>query len=115
MISAAAFGMISEKVPAVKIFALETAVSRFSDVMWIMQQIVFMSMDKRLAIFLLDDAQVSGTDVINMTHEQIARHLGTVREVITRLLKHMASDGVIEVTRKGITIVDKKKLRSIAY
>lgn len=115
MISAAAFGMISEKVPAVKIFALETAVSRFSDVMWIMQQIVFMSMDKRLAIFLLDDAQVSGTDVIIMTHEQIARHLGTAREVITRLLKHMASDGVIEVTRKGITIVDKKKLRSIAY
>lgn len=72
-------------------------------------------MDKRLAIFLLDDAQVSGTDVITMTHEQIARHLGTAREVITRLLKHMASDGVIEVTRKGITIVDKKKLRSIAY
>lgn len=115
MITASAFNMISEKVPAVKIFALETAVSRFSDVMWIMQQIVFMSMDKRLAIFLLDDAQVSGTDMITMTHEQIARHLGTAREVITRLLKHMASDGVIEVTRKGITIVDKKKLRSIAY
>ena len=115
MISAAAFGMVSEKVPAVKIFALETAVGRFSDVMWIMQQVVFMSMDKRLAIFLLDDVQASGMDVITMTHEQIARHLGTAREVITRLLKHMARDGVIEVTRKGITIVDKQKLRSIAY
>ena len=115
MITASAFNMISEKVPAVKIFALEAAVSRFADVMWIMQQIVFMSMDKRLAIFLLDDVQASGMDVITMTHEQIARHLGTAREVITRLLKHMASDGVIEVTRKGITIVDKKKLRSIAY
>lgn len=53
MISASAFGTISEKVPTVKIFALETAVNRFSDVMWIMRQIVFMSMDKRLAIFCL--------------------------------------------------------------
>ena len=115
MIGAAAFHMISEKVPAVKIFALETAVERFSDVMWIMQQIVFMSMDKRLAIFLLEETQANGTDSVNMTHETIARHLGTAREVVTRMLKHLAADGVIEVTRKGILIADKKKLRSIAY
>ena len=113
MIGAAAFHMISEKIPAVKIFALETAVERFSDVMWIMQQIVFMSMDKRLAIFLLDDVQKSGSNTITLTHEQIARHLGTAREVISRLLKHLAGDGVIEVTRKGIIILDKNKLRSI--
>ena len=80
-----------------------------------MQQIVFMSMDKRLAIFLLEETQANGTDSVNMTHETIARHLGTAREVITRMLKHLAADGVIEVTRKGILIADKKKLRSIAY
>ena len=55
------------------------------------------------------------TDSVNMTHETIARHLGTAREVITRMLKHLVADGVIEVTRKGILITDKKKLRSIAY
>lgn len=115
MISASAFGAISEKVPTVKIFALETAVNRFSDVMWIMQQIVFMSMDKRLAIFLLEDAQVNSSDTITMTHEQIARHLGTAREVVTRMLKHLANDGIIGVTRKGITIVNKRKLQGIAY
>ena len=115
MISASAFGAISEKVPEVKIFALEMAVSRFSDVMWIMQQVVFMSMDKRLAIFLLEDSQENQSDIITMTHEQIARHLGTAREVVTRMLKHLASDGVIGVTRRGITIADKKKLRAIAY
>lgn len=114
MISGMAFGTVSEKVPAVKIFALETAVSRFSDVMWIMQQIVFMSMDKRIAIFLLDDIGVTGSDTVTMTHEQIARHLGTAREVVTRLLRHFANDGIIEVTRKGIIVKDKKKLRSIA-
>lgn len=115
MISGSAFSTVSEKYLEVKNYALETAVSRFSDVMWIMQQIVFMSMDKRLAIFLLDETATNGTDSVTLTHEQIARHLGTAREVVTRMLKHLASDGVIEVTRKGINITNKKKLRSIAY
>lgn len=115
VVGGCAFADISARVPEAKIFALEAAVSRFSDVMWIMQQIVFMSMDKRLAIFLLEETQANGTDSVNMTHETIARHLGTAREVVTRMLKHLAADGVIEVTRKGILITDKKKLRSIAY
>ena len=114
-ISASAFGDVSNRYLEVKNYALETAVSRFSDVMWIMQQIVFMSMDKRLAIFLLEETQANGTDSVNMTHETIARHLGTAREVITRMLKHLASDGLIEVTRKGIVTKDKKKLQNLAY
>ena len=73
-----------------------------------------MSMDKRLAIFLLDEMAVTGSEVITMTHEQIARHLGTAREVVSRMLKHLAADGAIEVTRKCIHITDKEKLRSIA-
>lgn len=114
-ISGYAFAALSERVPAVKIFALETAVDRFSDVMWIMQQILFMSMDKRLSIFLLEEAHSTHTDIINLTHEQIAHHLGTAREVISRMLKHLSNDGVVDVTRKGIKILDIKKLRSIAY
>lgn len=115
MINAAAFHTISKKIPAVKIFALETAVSRFSDVMWILQQIVFMSMDKRLAIFLYDEILSNGTDTITMTHDQIARHLGTAREVITRMLKHFAADGILNVTRKGIHIIDRTKLKQITH
>lgn len=114
MIRGPAFHSVSERVPEVKNYALETAVQRFSDVMWILQQIVFMSMDKRLAIFLLEETTENGTDMVLMTHEQIARHLGTAREVITRMLKHFVADGWIEVTRKGIRILDKKKLRDIA-
>ena len=114
-ISGQVFKSVSDRVPEVKIFALETAVERFSEVMWVMQQIVFMSMDKRLAIFLLEESESCSSDVLNITHEMIARHLGSAREVITRMLKHLASDGAIEVTRKGITITDKNKLRAIAY
>ena len=115
MIDASAFGEVSERYPAVKIYALEKAVERFSDVMWVMQQVVFMSMDKRLAIFLLDEIAESGDNRIAMTQEQIARHMGTAREVISRLLKHMAADSVLEISRGAITIIDKNKLRSIAY
>ena len=113
MINGMAFSSVSNRVLEVKNYALEIAIQRFSDVMWIMQQIVFMSMDKRLAIFLLDEITENGTDMVVMTHEQIACHLGSAREVITRMLKHFSSDGLIEVSRKGIRILDKKKLRDI--
>ena len=114
-ISSAAFGDVSSRYLEVKNYALETAVGRFSVVMCIMQQVVFMSMDKRLAIFLLEVTLANGTDTVTLTHEMIARHLGTAREVVTRMLKHIASDGLIEVTRKGIVIKDKKKLQNLAY
>ncbi len=113
-IAASVFSEISSRHMAVKNFALEKAVERFSDVMWIMQQIIFMSMDSRLAIFLLEDSAKTGTDTIIMTHEMIARHLGTAREVVTRVLKHLAADGMIDVSRKGVTILNKSKLQSIA-
>ena len=115
VINGMAFNTISERVLEVKNYALEIALGRFSDVMWIMQQIVFMSMDKRLAIFLLDEITENKADVVALTHEQIARHLGTAREVVTRMLKHFSADGIVEVSRKGIKIIDKKKLQDIAY
>ena len=114
-ISGNAFSDVSSRYLEVKNYALEIAVGRFSDVMWIMQQIVFMSMDKRLAIFLLEETQANGTDTVTLTHEMIARHLGTAREVVTRMLKHFSSDGLIEVTRKGIILTDKKKLQLLTY
>lgn len=113
MINGMAFSSVSNRVLEVKNYALEIAIQRFSDVMWIMQQIVFMGMDKRLAIFLLDEVSSSETDIVVMTHEQIARHLGSAREVITRMLKRFSTDGLIEVSRKGIKIIDRKKLRDI--
>jgi CRP/FNR family transcriptional regulator len=99
----------------VKIFALETALSRFSDVMWVMQQILFMSLVKRLAIFLLDESSKRGSDLIGLTHEQIAKYIGSAREVVSRMLKYFSSEGLVEVSRKGIKIIDKKRLRALTY
>ena len=113
VISGPAYAAVSERNPSIKIFSLEAAVSRFSDVMWVMQQILFMSMDKRLAIFLTDESARTGKDTITLTHEQIARYMGSAREVVSRMLKYFANEGIVEVSRKGIHIMDKKRLRKL--
>ena len=114
VVGGCAYANMSERISEVKIFALETAVSRFSDVMWVMQQILFMSFDKRLAIFLLDECSKNGSDNIKMTHEQIAKYMGSAREVVTRMLKYFVSEGLISASRsEGIKLIDKKALRNL--
>ncbi|MFA5635657.1 MAG: Crp/Fnr family transcriptional regulator [Anaerovoracaceae bacterium] len=85
--------------------------SRFSDVMWIMEQVLFMSFDKRLAIFLLDHANIEGSNRLTITHEAIAKHMGTAREVVTRMLKYFAAEGMVELFRGGVILSDPEKLR----
>ena len=114
VIGGPAVAAVAERNPQIKIFALETAVGRFSDVMWVMQQILFMSMGRRLAIFLLDESARNGTDVIALTHGQIARYMGSAREVVSRMLKYFVNEGIVEVSRKGVKILDKKHLRKLA-
>ena len=113
VIGGPAFAAVSERNPQIKIFALETAVGRFSDVMWVMQQILFMSMDRRLAIFLSDESARTRSDTISLTHGQIARYMGSAREVVSRVLKYFAGEGIVEVSRGGIKIIDKKRLRKL--
>ena len=114
VVGGCAFEDLSKRMPEAKIFALESAVSSFSDIMWVMQQILFMSMDKRLAIFLLDEIAKNGTDTVKLTHEQIAKYMGSAREVVSRMLKYFASEGIVSVSRsEGIKIIDKKRLRDL--
>ena len=114
VVGGCAYAALAERNTAAKIFALETALARFSDVMWVMQQILFMSMDKRLAIFLLDEVSKTGGDTVRLTHEQIAKYMGSAREVVTRMLKYFSSEGMVELSRGGIKLTDIKRLRSLA-
>ena len=113
VISGSAFSMVSERNEQIKIFSLQTALSRFSDVMWVMQQILFMSMDKRLAIFLLDETARTGGDTVFLTHEQIAKYMGSAREVVSRMLKYFSGEGIVSLSRKGVKIIDKQRLRAL--
>ena len=94
---------------------LDSVIGRFSEVMWVMQQILFMSFDRRLAIFLLDESSKLGSDTIKLTHEQIAKYMGSAREVVSRMMKYFVTEGIVESSRQnGIKIIDKKRLRAIA-
>ncbi len=114
IVGGCAYEALINRMPEAKIFTLETALSRFSDVMWAMQQILFMSMDKRLAIFLLDEVSKASGDTVRLTHEQIAKYMGSAREVVSRMLKYFAGEGLISASRsEGIKIIDKKRLRAL--
>jgi CRP/FNR family transcriptional regulator len=94
-------------------FALRLTADRFSDVMWAMEQVLFMSFDRRLAIFLLDEMTARGSDTLAMTHEQIAKYVGSAREVVSRMLKYFSTEGMVELYRGGIRILDKERLKAL--
>ena len=91
----------------------EVMASRFSDVMWLMEQVMWKSIDKRLAMFLLEESFIEGTSELKITHEIIANHIGTHREVITRMLRYFQSEGLVKLSRGTVTIVDNTKLQKL--
>ena len=92
----------------------EVMASRFSEVMWLMEQIMWKSMDKRVAAFLLEESVIEDTRLLKITHETIARHLGTHREVITRMLRYLQSESAVNLSRGMVEITNKKKLENLA-
>ena len=87
--------------------------NHLSEVMWLMEQIMWKSFDKRLARFLLEESAVEGTNSLKITHEKIANHMGTAREVVTRMLRWFQSEGMVKLTRGTVDITDEKKLRKL--
>jgi CRP/FNR family transcriptional regulator len=81
--------------------------------MWLMEQIMWKSFDKRLAAFLLEEAAVENSNSLKITHEKIANHMGTAREVVTRMLRYFQSEGMVKLTRGTVDIVDEKRLRKL--
>lgn len=91
----------------------EIMASRFSDVMWLIDQVRGKSFDKRLADFLLNEANIEGSNILKITHEEIGNHLGNPREVVTRMLKYFVNEGAVKLSRGTVEIVDKNKLVNI--
>lgn len=92
----------------------EVMASRFSDVMWLMDQIMWKSFDKRLADFLLNEANIEGSCTLKITHETIGNHLGSPREVVTRMLRYFVNEGLISLSRGTIEVLDRAGLERIA-
>ena len=91
-------------------FTNEIMASRFSEVMWLMEQIMWKSFDKRLAGFLLEESALEGSTVLKLTHDTIAKHMGTAREVVTRMLRYFQDEGMVKLSRGAVEITDEKTL-----
>ena len=104
---------IEECAPAA-MYTNELMASRFSEVMWVLDQILSKKLDARLAALLLEESQLQNTSSLPITHEQLANHLGSAREVITRMLKYFQTEGLVRLSRGHIEIVDASGLEAVA-
>ena len=109
-IPACLFKNLADESLAVSNYSRSLLSSNFSELMWLMEQIMWKSMDKRLAAFLIEEARLEESDMLQITHEKIANHMGTAREVVTRMLRYFQNEGMVKLTRGTIEILDHKKL-----
>ena len=110
VIPADVYKAIMEESAALANYTNELMASRFSDVMWLIEEIMWKSLDKRIADFLLEEAAIEGSNRLQMTHETIANHLGTRREVVTRMLRYFQEEGLVKLSRGVVELTDEKKL-----
>ena len=110
IIPAEAYQRIMAESAPLSNYTNEVMAARFSEVIWLIEQIIWKSMDKRIAAFLLEEALIENTVRLSITHEAIAKHLGTHREVVTRMLRYFQSEGMVRLSRGTVEILDEKKL-----
>ena len=112
-IPACLFKNLVDESLAVSNYSRNLLSSNFSELMWLMEQIMWKSFDKRLAAFLVEEAAIEGSPLLKITHEKIAGHLGTAREVVTRMLRYFQSENMVRLERGGIEILDENRLQAL--
>lgn len=105
------FKEISDKNLSVQKFMLEITQSKLSEVMWVLEQVVFFNLEYRVSDYLINQYYLNNSPQIHITHETIANNLGSSREVISRLLKRFEKDNLIDMGRGYINITDIEKLK----
>lgn len=108
-----AFACVMQENIYLETITYKLATQRLCTVIWAMQQMIFTSFDKRLANFLLNESRSTHSNEIRMTHEQIAKLMGTAREVVTRMLRYFSTENYVELTRGKVTIINKKALEKL--
>lgn len=88
--------------------------SQIAKILQLFQTVMWESLDKRLAVFLLEERQIEKNDTLKITHEKIANHMGTAREVVTRTLKAFQSEKIVQLSRGYITLTDIDRLSELS-
>ena len=113
VIPAEVYRQLMEESAPLANYTNELMAGRFSEVMWLMEQVMWNSMDRRVAAFLLEESAIEGANRLSITHETIANHLGTHREVVTRMLRYFQSEGMVELSRGVVELTDEAKLKAL--
>ncbi|MEW5783260.1 MAG: Crp/Fnr family transcriptional regulator [Pseudomonadota bacterium] len=95
--------------PSFRDFVFALFAERIADLMQLIEEVAFRKLDQRLANLLLGKGRQ-----LNVTHQQLADELGSVREMVSRLLKGFADQGLVRLGREQIEILDPIGLRRIA-
>ena len=105
---------LMEESAAVANFTNELMADRFSEVMRRMDQLLSKKLDARLAALLVEESRLAESSTLRLTHDRLARHLGSAREVVTRLLKEFQADGLVKLSRGGVALLDLPRLEALA-
>ena len=105
--------LMDESLP-VAVYSNGLITNHFSELMWLVEQIMWKSFDKRLAKFLLEESALEDTLSLKITHEKIANHMGTAREVVTRMLRYFQSEGMVKLNRGTVDILDAARLTELS-
>ena len=105
--------LMEQSAPAAN-FTNELMAGHFSDVMWLLDQVLNKKLDARLAAFLLEAADRENSDFLSLTHKAVAGELGSAREVISRMMKYLQSEGMVAVSRGCVQLVDRAALEQLA-
>ena len=82
--------------------------------MWLMDQVLNKRLDSRLASLLVEESNLRESNIISLTQEQLANHLGTAREVVTRMLKNFQSEGLVQLKRGTVELINIKALQHLS-
>ena len=110
LIPSAALHKVELENPLVELYIYKNATEKFSEVLWTIQQVLFMKIDQRIALALHDERLRQKSNVLSVTHEDLAKQIGSVREVVSKTLKYMEEEGLVRLGRGKIEILDTGKL-----
>lgn len=113
VIPSAVYRKVMEESAVLSNYTNRLMADHFTEVMWLIEQVLWKSFDRRLAAFLLEESAIEGSDTIHMTHERIADHLGTAREVVTRMLRYFQGEKLVRLNRGEIGITDRAGLQKL--
>jgi len=108
LVSPADFEAVCENDPVLRRYVMGLMAERMADLMALVEAVAFQRLDHRLAALLL-----ARGPQLNVTHQQLADELGTVREIVSRLLGRFERDGLVSLAREHIAVTDQQQLQQV--